>query len=236
MRILPEFFLRDMHRALHAPSSVPPPKTAHYSAFLHNSLLSVATAFSDDPQISSMETRQKFADEAKSYIEEECSKPSISAVQALSVLASFYSGQGLQTLGFMYFGMSARISQARELYVDSVTLVLMLYVVVGLGADCTQLVAAGRMKSRDLFDRYWCFHMGCAQDACWSLYVGREFGIPLGHNNDPHSLLALADPDLDYMTWRRPDSDGQAQMCRTFTVFVWTCDLMKISRRIMDLM
>ena len=116
MRIIPELFLRDMHRALHAPSSAPPPKTAHYSPFLHNSLLSVATAFSDDPQISSMETRQKFADEAKSYIEDECSRPSISAVQALSMLASFYSGQGLQTLGFMYFGMSARISQARKQY------------------------------------------------------------------------------------------------------------------------
>ncbi len=112
-------------------------KKAHYSPFLHNAVLAVATAFSDDARISfppqattnissssihptevkskelsSSPIRFVLAERAKSYIESECARPPVSAVQALSLLASVYSGMGEQTLGFMYFGMSARISQA----------------------------------------------------------------------------------------------------------------------------
>lgn len=116
MRIIPDLFLRDMYTFLHPSTSLSRPSTPshpsqhasprlpHYSPFLHNTLLAVATAFSDDPEVRKMEVRVKFAEEAKGYIETECSRPSISAVQALSMLASFYSGQGQQTLGFMYFG------------------------------------------------------------------------------------------------------------------------------------
>lgn len=157
MRVVPEYFLRDMYAALH-PGPVPTQegssktatqqsgvpavvqKKAHYSPFLHNALLAVATAFSDDSRISSPSQvnvnhpssssssntpsatdsktkelspiRLLLAERAKSYIESECARPSVSAVQALSLLASVYSGMGEQTLGFMYFGMSARISQA----------------------------------------------------------------------------------------------------------------------------
>lgn len=104
MRIIPEYFLQDMHCALHAPSCAPTPRTAHYSPFLHLCILAVASAFSDDPVISKESTRQRFADEAKNYIEGECQRPSISAVQGLSMLGSYFSGRGQQTLGFVYFG------------------------------------------------------------------------------------------------------------------------------------
>ena len=152
MRIIPEYFLRDMHTFLHSAAGATPgsnnlplPRLTHYSPFLHNVLLAVATAFSSDPEVRKSSTRQRFADEAKTYVEAECSRPSVSAVEALGMLASYYSGKGQQTLGFMYFGMSTRIAQA-----------------LGLGADCTPLMLSGRLRPQQMWDRLWCFHMGCA--------------------------------------------------------------------------
>jgi len=103
---------------------------------LHNALIAVATAFSDDPRVRDLKARQAFAKEAKRHFERECQMPNISVVHALSVIGSFHSGLGEQTLGYLYFGsclfhvmiaktklnlylgMSARISQARELLYD----------------------------------------------------------------------------------------------------------------------
>lgn len=80
---------------------------------LHNALVALATAFSDDPKIRDSKSRQYFADEAKRLWETEAAKPNIAVVHALSILASFHSTNGEQTIGYMYFGMSARLSQAR---------------------------------------------------------------------------------------------------------------------------
>lgn len=71
---------------------------------LHNALISLATAFSDDPRIRDLKARQYFANKAKSYIDGECQHPNLSVVHALSILASFHSTQGDQTLGYLYFG------------------------------------------------------------------------------------------------------------------------------------
>jgi hypothetical protein len=96
---------------------------------LHNALISVATAFSDNPSIRDPKSRQCFASTAKSYIEAECQEPNISVVHGLSFLGSYHSSLGEQTLGYLYFGeflhdpitcsidvgfqgMSARIGQA----------------------------------------------------------------------------------------------------------------------------
>ena len=72
---------------------------------LHNALIAVATAFSDDPLVKDLKTRQVFANEAKGYLERECQMPNISVVHALSMLGSFHSGLGEQTLGYLYFGL-----------------------------------------------------------------------------------------------------------------------------------
>lgn len=71
---------------------------------LHNAVLALGTGFSDDPTIRDLKTRLYFLEKAKSYIENECSRPHISVVNALSLIASFHSSQGDQTLGFIYFG------------------------------------------------------------------------------------------------------------------------------------
>ena len=102
-----------MFRALRLPPSQPTPKTPHYSPMLHNALVALALALLDEPY-NDFKIRQVYASRAKSFIEAECRKPNLSVVHALSVLASFHCSHGDQTLGYMYFGMSARMSQACE--------------------------------------------------------------------------------------------------------------------------
>ena len=77
---------------------------------LHNSLVALALAFADEP-FNEIKTRQIYAITAKSFIETECRKPNLSVVHALSVLASYHSSQGDQTLGFMYFGMTSSLCE-----------------------------------------------------------------------------------------------------------------------------
>lgn len=128
-RTIPDLFLRDMRRYLEAterrmpensqsPSEEKPvitgPKTVHYTPMLHNAILAVALAYSDDQRLSRRSTRAKFVEKAKSTLEQECSRPSLACVQALAYISSFYSGEGEQTLGFLFFGMSIRMGQARK--------------------------------------------------------------------------------------------------------------------------
>lgn len=70
---------------------------------LHNSLLALATAFSDDPRIRDYRARLYFVNEAKRLLESECRTPNICAVHALSILASFYSSNGDHMLGTWSF-------------------------------------------------------------------------------------------------------------------------------------
>lgn len=72
---------------------------------LHNALIALATAFSDDPLLNAFATRQQYAMRAKAYIEDEAQRPNICVVQALSLLGSFHSTNGDQNLGYLYFGM-----------------------------------------------------------------------------------------------------------------------------------
>jgi hypothetical protein len=93
-----------MYRVLSIPRSQEPPKTAHYSPMLHNALVALALAFSDDPRFRDLKARQYFVNAAKACMEAECQSPTLAAVQALSFLGTFYGSQGEQGLGFMYFG------------------------------------------------------------------------------------------------------------------------------------
>jgi len=71
---------------------------------LHNAMLAVATAFSDDPFTKDPDTRQRYADKAKSFLENECELPKLSAMTGLSILANYYSSTNHPTLGYIYFG------------------------------------------------------------------------------------------------------------------------------------
>ena len=102
-----------MQRALVLPPSAPVPRLSHYTPMLHNALLALATAYSDDPMLKSARCRNLFAERAKGYIESECQKPTIALVTALGTLAAFHSVCGDQSLAYLYFGMAGRMSQSR---------------------------------------------------------------------------------------------------------------------------
>jgi len=71
---------------------------------LHNALLAVATAFSDNPHIRNVKSRLEFLEKAKSYIDTECVTPNISVVYGLAMIGNFYSSMGEQSLGYFYLG------------------------------------------------------------------------------------------------------------------------------------
>ncbi|KAJ7747455.1 hypothetical protein DFH07DRAFT_1062746 [Mycena maculata] len=215
MRVVPALFLRDMHRYLSIPRSSVPPKTPHYSPMLHNALIALAAAFSNDPRISALESRQHFAAAAKNYIEDECQRPNISVVHALSIIGSFHSSQGDQMLGYLYFGMSARIGQA-----------------LGLSIDSSAWVRAGLITHDDMLDRNWAYWTTFSNDVCWSLYVGRETCVP-----DPSQQSAIpipfVDSEMDQVPWRYPQAGIAPQPNLLSRTFAASCDLLGIARRIM---
>ncbi|KAG6831081.1 hypothetical protein H0H87_006197 [Tephrocybe sp. NHM501043] len=209
LRIVPDLFLRDMYQALSAPRSQPPSKTAHYSPMLHNALLAVATAFSDDPRIRDLRARHAFATLAKSYVEAECQQPNISVVHGLSTLGSYHSGLGEQTLGYLYF--------------------------VGLSIDCSAWVKSGLITENDMFDRNWAFWTIFTQDACWSLYVGRDFSIPFTSGSESKRIpIPFVDAEFDSVPWYHPPSGVPPQPSVLSKTFAASCELLMIARRIMD--
>jgi hypothetical protein len=173
LRIVPDLFLRDMYRAISVPPTQSRPKTTHYSPMLHNALISVATAFSDDPSVRDPKSRQRFASAAKSYIEAECQEPNISVVHGLSFLGSYHSSLGEQTLGYLYFGEFLHYPMGFGIHAgfnrDECTYRAGLwgpfcspslschtyFSVVGLSIDCSAWVKSGVISEHDMFDRNW---------------------------------------------------------------------------------
>ncbi|KAI9435378.1 hypothetical protein F5148DRAFT_1266632 [Russula earlei] len=208
LRIIPKLFLRDMHRCLSIPASSPPLITAHYSPMLHNALLAVATAFSDNPVIKDPATRQRYADKAKSCLESECELPKLSAMSALSILANYHSSTNHPTLGYLYFGISARMSQA-----------------LGLGIDCSPWVEAGLITHAGMLDRNWALWTTFCQDTTWSLYVGREFCTA----SSAGSQVIPLDPFLG--CWPPKENERPNHISATFAA---TCSLMQIAREVAE--
>ncbi|KZT28805.1 hypothetical protein NEOLEDRAFT_1239318 [Neolentinus lepideus HHB14362 ss-1] len=218
MRVVPELFLRDMYIFLSVSETEPPPKTPHYSPMLHNALLALSLAFSDKPHLKDVNTRRMFANQAKTDIEKECERPSISVVHALSLIGSFHSTQGEQTLGYMYFGMSSRMSQA-----------------LGLCVDCSPWVKCGLISDDDMLARNWAYWTTFSQDVCWSLHVGREFCVqePSDKTKIP---VPFVDSEFDQIQYLCPEPfKVPAQPSLLSSTFAASCDLLKIARRIMDI-
>ncbi|KAH9986615.1 hypothetical protein BJV77DRAFT_950868 [Russula vinacea] len=215
LRIIPKLFQRDMHRCLTSPNVSPPLKTAHYSPMLHNALLAVATAFSEDSAVKAPATRQLFADKAKSFLEDECELPKLSAMTALSILANYHSSTNHPTLGYIYFGICARMSQA-----------------LGLGIDCSPWVEAGLITHAGMLDRNWALWATFCQDTKWSLYVGREFCTTSSVNSEAIPVPFVA-PELDpYLgCWPPKENEPANHISGTFAA---TCSLMQIAREVAD--
>lgn len=111
--LVPELFLRDMLAQL-APQhtgavSSQPPRVLCYSPFLHCAILSVAAALSDDLTIKARETRDRFASCAKQYLESECERPTLTAIQALTCLSDYHHSCGERGLSYLFSGTSTHV-------------------------------------------------------------------------------------------------------------------------------
>ncbi|KAI0782595.1 fungal-specific transcription factor domain-containing protein [Abortiporus biennis] len=217
MRTIPEYFMRDMHRALSLPPHQKPPKSSHYSPMLHNAVMSVAFSYSDDPYRRQLEFRAKFADKAMSYFEQDCAKPTIPLVMALSLLASFHATKGEQGLGYIFFGMSARVGQA-----------------LGLGVDCTPWVRSGAIRAQDAMDRYWAYWETFTQDVCWSLYCGRDRCFVTQKDDTTKIPVPYVGGDIDRAPWHCDASKFPLQSNNVASIFKATSDLLRIAERVSD--
>ncbi|TFY82464.1 hypothetical protein EWM64_g1549 [Hericium alpestre] len=211
--VIAAFFLRDMYKVLSVPHSEAP-RASHYSPMLHNALISLALAFSDDPALKHITMRRVFATEAKRYFEEECSRPKLSAVMALEFIATFHSTQGDHQLGYMYFGISARMSQA-----------------LGLDIDCSDCVEKGKLSESEMRDRNWLYWNMTILDIFWSLYVGREFCLPAPGDRAPgYDFHAPASFDMP-PAYHEPACHN-ANSGSLADTFVAMCQLAQIGRQV----
>ncbi|CAE6414531.1 unnamed protein product [Rhizoctonia solani] len=220
--IEPEHFLRDMLAQLTSGYPDPNPHQARalgYSPFLHCALMSVATAFSDNPKVKSKQARLHFAQCAKQYLENECERPTITAVQALTYLSDFHGSLGERGLAYLYFGMSCRMVRA-----------------LGLCIDSRPWVESKRITPEELVARDWQFWSTFCQDKIMSLDYGRDYDIPLPHLNV--NLPEIVE-HFDQRLWpgdrlQSPTEPEKPQPNRATRVFFETCKLMLFAVRIMD--
>ncbi|KAF9521080.1 hypothetical protein BS47DRAFT_1357025 [Hydnum rufescens UP504] len=155
-RVIPDLFLRDFALAIspqcNSPGSGARSPFRHYSILFHNAILAVALAYSDDARLRSRDFRSRFAQHAKSRLEEECRAPSLATVQGLGILSSYHSGLSEPGLGFMYFGISVRMGQALGLNV---------------------WVRNGAMSNQDVVERNWVsWSLFCQSPATFRTSVG----------------------------------------------------------------
>ena len=106
----PDLFLRDMLLGLTShPDSANTIKSGrdltYYSSFLHCALMSLATTFSTDPAVRSKHVREQFARHAKQLLEDECERPTLTAIQGLVFLSEYHGSLGERGLADLYFGM-----------------------------------------------------------------------------------------------------------------------------------
>jgi hypothetical protein len=77
--------------------------------------------------------------------------------------------------------------------------------------------------------------MALSQDVCWSLYVGREFCVPEPASNTSIPV-PFVDSEFDQLPWHYPPSGVPPQPNRLSWTFAETCELLKIARRIMEVL
>ncbi|KAJ7268225.1 hypothetical protein B0H12DRAFT_1097560 [Mycena haematopus] len=208
--IMPSLFLRDMYRALRVPRSQEPPTTIHYSPMLHNALLSVAAAFSDNPYLRDPKTRLRFAQTAEAYFD--VKKPDSNTVNALTFIAAFYIDYGERIPAELYFAMSTRLCTT-----------------LGLGLDVKQWVEAGIITRDEMHRRNWAYWSVFSRDAIWCLYWGRDLTAPPGNTPMP-----FVDPDVDLVPWYHAPTKIPPQPTYLTSILFETSALTKIACQISD--
>ncbi|KAF7360479.1 Zn(2)-C6 fungal-type domain-containing protein [Mycena venus] len=211
-RIVPSLFLRDMYRALSVPRSEEPLRTPHYSPMLHNAILSVSLAFSDEPYLRDPKTRLCFATAAKML--HTYTKADLSTVQAMSFLATAYSDIGERITSDLYLGMSSRLGMA-----------------LGLGHDATPWAEAGLIEIDEIRWRNWTHWTLFCVDVSWALY----FRWDLGGLPQQSTPMPFVDSDMDQSPWYYAPANIPPQPNYLTLVFFETSALFMIGRQISEL-
>ncbi|TXT07674.1 uncharacterized protein COLE_04598 [Cutaneotrichosporon oleaginosum] len=207
-RVTPHLFYRDMEAAQWTEVSELPVATPNYSPLLHNYILAVGLAFSDEEHLRAQTTRRLFATEGDRTLDRECSMPCVGTVQGLAIRASWASTMGDYSLGWVYQGLATRVCYA-----------------LGLNVDTRPLVAKGKLDHESAVQRDVTFWTCYCQEALWAQYIGRkpimmEYSLP----------LPTADPATDDMLWMWPQGLRQSvppQKSYLSTAFVHTAILMQ---------
>ncbi|KAF7360510.1 Zn(2)-C6 fungal-type domain-containing protein [Mycena venus] len=211
-RAIPSLFLRDMYRALSVPRSKEPPRTPHYSPMLHNAILSLSLALSDEPYLRDPKTRLYFATAAKSL--HAYTKADLSTVHAMAFLGSFHSDLGERIPAELYFGMSSRLG-----------------LILGLGLDATPWAEAGLIEIDEIKSRNWSYWTLFCLDALWAFYFGWDLGGPPRRSTP----MPFVDSDMDQNPWYHAPANIPPQPNYLTLVFFETSALFMITRQISEL-
>jgi len=114
-------------------------------------------------------------------------------------------------------------------------LIAVLCYLVGLNVDCSEWVKMGLMDEPDQLDRRWANWATFTQDVCWSLYVGRDFTVSAPLDAEAKEIIApFVDTEFDQMPFVHTPARIEPQPNYLTKTFESTCELLLISRRIMD--
>ncbi|KAF8313797.1 hypothetical protein DL93DRAFT_2167601 [Clavulina sp. PMI_390] len=183
LRVIPHLFLRDLAIWINSPH--PKPSVAHYSRVLHNVILALSLAFSENPEMRTREFRNNFIVEAKKWLDHELEHPTLSTVQSLALLSTYYSSWSEHTIGWNYFGMANHVAYTLGLHVP---------------------LPPRLVGNDDYIERTWVYWSVSTHNKLWQLFVGRNQASPLGENN-----LKYPPPPIDFrldhqsIHWASPD-------------------------------
>ncbi|GAA5899523.1 hypothetical protein JCM8208_000581 [Rhodotorula glutinis] len=213
-----EAFRRDMAICLGSSLPSPPTRLSGYSPLLHNAILALACALSDDQRAKESGAAKSLARQAKALVEEEGERPTLSTLQGLLLVGSFHSGNRLQGLGYLYSGVGFRMSQT-----------------LGLGIDCSGLVRRGVLTEAIKTSRDRAMWSAFTQDKLWSSYVGRN---PTLKRAELEVALPVIDPVRDREPWAPVGVADEVRRKTTpsfmSSTFHWLCRLAIIQEKILS--
>ncbi len=157
-------FKQGMHRCLTTATNPPPLyRSTHYSPLLHNALLSLACTLWKGGQVQpfpapdparypthlppAQVASNAFYDQAKVLMEGEMTRPIVSTVRAMMLIASINASRSRATLGYTYAGMAFRMCS-----------------VLGLNIDCGRYVEKGVISPDVRQSRDMVFHTAFVQE------------------------------------------------------------------------
>lgn len=210
-RVTPHLWYRDMEIALTLNEQDIPLLAPNYSPLLHNVILCLGLAYSDEGYLRAVSTRRAFHEAATKRLDAEIGNPSLATVQGLALRSSFSSTEGDYSVGWINNGLATRMCYA-----------------LGLHVDTSPLVERGKLSREQFTQRcvtYWTCYV---QEEMWAIYMGRT---PL--MSQWHSVpYPTADAVTDDWEWIWPDNRAPPQKMYLSTAFVYTTSLMRIATEI----